>query len=73
MYLINYPKIDTHIYNTLIAIASSCTPGDALSAKKTMTQIGIIWTDDTHDDPIFAQFITKAAYAENGLREVASI
>jgi hypothetical protein len=35
-----------------------------------MIKIGIIWTDETLDDPILRQFFTKAAYAEHGLQKV---
>lgn len=73
IYLINYPKIEVLLYSVLIAIVSNCTPNEALSAKNTMTRIGIIWSDNTRDDPIFAQFLTKANYAEHGLRVVTAI
>ena len=69
VYLLKYPKIDTKLYNLLISIVHSCTTNDALSARNTMIRIGIVWTDETLDDPILVQFLTKAAYAENGLQK----
>ena len=71
VYLLKYPKIDTELYNLLISIVNSCTTNEALSARNTMIRIGIVWTDETLDDPILVQFLTKAAYAENGLQKVA--
>lgn len=72
IYLVNYPKIDTIIYNNLISIMDNCTAHDALRAKNSMNRIGIIWTEETLDDPILAQFLTKASYAENGLQKIPS-
>jgi hypothetical protein len=73
IYLVNYPEIETDLYNKLMTIINECTDQEILSTKKIMIQLGLVWEREDLDDPIFAQFITKAAYAENGLREVSNI
>ena len=71
IYLVNFPKIDTVLYTKLLYIIETCTVHETLSARNTMTRMGIVWTEETLDDPILAQFLTKAAYAEYGLQKVA--
>ena len=71
IYLLKYQKIDTKLYNLLIWIVNSSTTNEALSARNTMIRIGIVWAEETLDDPILVQFLTKAAYAEHGLQKIA--
>lgn len=73
IYLVSYPEIETDLYKKLLSLISQCTNQEILSIKKIMIHIGLVWEKEDLDDPILAQFLTKAQYAENGLREVASI
>jgi hypothetical protein len=72
IYLIEYKNVEKNLSDELISMIVTCTAQEALSARNTMTRIGLCWTDDTLTDPIFAQFLTKAAYIENGLQKIVN-
>lgn len=64
LYIVNNPKISREIYVHLTNLLSAYTPWEVHTAFGLMIRIGITWTEDIEEDPIFKQYFQKAQFWE---------